>query len=206
MCLAIKKLLHSYWLSVDNTRLSVCWGIVLITNRASIISSLKKENRGRAGNTVPMSESRQGVVTPIYKSQRKKISCLVVIDIDFMKLTSGHIAWNILSADALPYCICSCLIILWISFYFFSQLKFKNKDLLPKENNCTQSCQTWGILGKVLVVQVLLYLIRFVKNISELIVTTCTYKGKCMGEKFQSWEQIYFILYCLFLKKKITVH
>lgn len=35
------------------------------------------------------------------------------------------------------------------------------------------------------------------QNITELIVTTCTYKGKCMGEQLQSWEQFYLSLQCV---------
>lgn len=46
MCFIIKKLLHSYWLSLDNTMFSVCWGMILATHRASIIDSLKMETRG----------------------------------------------------------------------------------------------------------------------------------------------------------------
>lgn len=51
------------------------------------------------------------------------------------------------------------------------------------------------------------------KNITELIVTTCTYKGKCMGEQLQGWEQFYLSLSCVlreaannFSKKNLTVH
>lgn len=42
-----------------------------------------------------------------------------------------------------------------------------------------------------------MYLIRFMKNITAVIVTTCTYKGKYMGEQLQSWEQFYLNLYCV---------
>lgn len=42
-----------------------------------------------------------------------------------------------------------------------------------------------------------MYLIKFMQNITELIVTTCTYKGKCMGEQLQSWEQFYLSLQCI---------
>lgn len=90
-----------------------------------------------------MSESRQGVVTPIYKhQQKKKIHVLVGLyrhGFCEAKLTFILPEMHSSSADALPYCVCSSLIILGISFQLLQPNEMLTK---PKENNCTQICQT----------------------------------------------------------------